>query len=120
MPRLPDLNPSDPALAEKIIQFAEREARELADLGIGMLADALKRRLKQSRQNGQVPAQPDHARPASPYEVLGVSPDTSIEEIERVFQKRVQVCHPDHGGDEDQLRLVVESMKVIRLERKKQ
>lgn len=120
MPRLPHLDPSDPALPEKVIEFAEREARELADIGIGMLADALKRRLKQRRlgpaSTGSL--QKNGRHPASPYAVLGVSPETPMEEIEQVFRKRVMVCHPDKGGDADEFRLVVDAMRQIRLESK--
>mgnify|MGYP001580238976 FL=1 len=119
---------SDPALNDKIIEFAEREARELAGLGIGMLADLVRRRLAQRRTapastapqqdwNGRVHA-PDAAPTASPYQVLGVAPQASMEEVEHAFRQRVQACHPDHkGGSEQEIRLVLEAIHQIRRER---
>ena len=129
MPRLKkfDLGAlSNPALNDKIIEFAEREAKELADLGIGILADALKRRLAKGRarrastaswQNGHHPPEADELL-ASAYQTLGVGPEASEEEVEKAFRQRVMACHPDRGGDEDELRRVLAAIKDIRMERK--
>ena len=117
---------SNPALNDKIIEFAEREARALADVGIGILADAVKRRLSRprssrastaSQQNGHGPAEPDVPQAASPYQVLGVAPEAPLEEVESAFRKRVMACHPDRGGDEDELRRVLAAVHQIRAER---
>jgi DnaJ-domain-containing protein 1 len=134
MPRLEkfDLGSlSNPALNDKIIDFAEREAKELADLGIGILAEALKRRLARprsrrapptstaTRQNGHRPPEADAPLPAGPYQVLGVAPEASDEEVERAFRQRVQACHPDHkGGSDEAIRRVLEAIHQIRAERK--
>lgn len=130
MPRL-KIDPSQlltPAMQSKMVDFVQREAKELADIGIDILAEALKRRLAQSRQrrvpgvagqdwNGRV-HQPGPPRARSPYQALGVSPDTPMEEIESAFRKRVMKCHPDKGGDEEELRLVLVAIRQIREERK--
>ena len=130
MPRLKKLDPQSlltPATQAKMVDFVEREAKELADLGIGILADALKRRLSQrrprrgsssSRQNGAGPVNAPAAPPASPYQTLGVGPEASDEEVEKAFRQRVMACHPDRGGDEDELRRVLAAIKRIRVERK--
>ena len=131
MPRLNnfDLNSlSSPALKDKLIEFAEREAKELADIGIGMLADAVKRRLSQPRSprvssasrgdwNGRAHP-PDVPSIPSPYQVLRVAPDTPMDQIESAFRKRVMACHPDRGGNEEELRQVLEAIHQIRRERK--
>lgn len=36
---------------------------------------------------------------ASPYEVLGVSPETDDEELRRAYRLRLRQTHPDTGGD---------------------
>ena len=130
MPRLKKLDPQallTPATQAKMVDFVEREAKELADLGIGILADALKRRLSQrrprrgsssSRQNGAGPVNAPAAPPASPYQTLGVGPEASDEEVEKAFRQRVMACHPDRGGDEDEFRRVLAAIKKIRVERK--
>jgi DnaJ-domain-containing protein 1 len=133
MPRLDKFNLaslSNPALNDKIIDFAEREAKELADLGIGILAEALKRRLARprsrrapptstaTRQNGHGPPEADAPLPAGPYQVLGVAPEASDEDVERVFRERVMACHPDRtGASDDELRRVLQAIKQIREER---
>lgn len=114
-------------MQNKMVDLVEREAKGLAELGIGILADALKRRLARSRLshvstaaqqdwNGRVHV--DTPRVSSPYEILGVAPDTPLEEIESVYRKRVMKCHPDKGGDEEELRLVLVAIRQIREERK--
>ena len=131
MPRLKKLDPQSlltPAMQDKMVDFVEREAKELADLGIGILADAVKRRLFRARSpraprvspqdwNGRVhPA--DAPTATSPYEVLGVSPEASDDEVERAFRRRVHVHHPDKGGTEEGLRRVLDAIHQIRFERK--
>ena len=134
MPRLKPFNLgplSDPALQDKLFAVVERELRELADLAIGMGSDALKRRLAQRRSQGLPPASPAsrqdwngrvHApgapAAASPYQVLGIAPEASDEEVEKAFRQRVMACHPDRGGDEAELRVVLAAIQEIRRERK--
>lgn len=36
-----------------------------------------------------------------PYDVLGVSPDTSIDEIRLAYRSRMRALHPDRGGADD-------------------
>ena len=119
---------SNPALNDKIIEFVEREAKELADVGISILADAVKRRLFRARspRAPTVSAQDwnGRAHPAStptatsPYEVLGVSPEASDDEVEGAFRRQVHIHHPDKGGDEDAFRRVLAAIHQIRFERK--
>ena len=125
MPRLRPLDPSrflTPAMQDKMLEFMEREAKELADIGIGILADTLKRRLSRARlattagqQNGKGPPV---SRAVGAYQLLGVAPDAPMKQVEHVFRKRVMACHPDRGGDEEELRQVLMAIRQIREERK--
>ena len=131
MPRLKKFDPASlltPAMQEKMVEFVEREIKGMADVGISMLADAVKQRLSRPRParastaprqdwNGRV-HEPDTPAEVSPYQVLGVSPEAPIKEVELAFDRKVMACHPDRGGDEEELRRVLEAMRQIRSERK--
>ncbi|WP_213814815.1 DnaJ domain-containing protein [Glaciihabitans sp. dw_435] len=41
---------------------------------------------------------PDSPAPASPYDVLGVSPTSTMDELRRAYRKRLRETHPDTGG----------------------
>ena len=118
---------SDPALNDKIIEIAEREARELANIGIGMLGEWARRRLSRalpprastaSPQNGHRHPEPDAPPAATAYQILGVASDASNEEVEKAFRRQVHVTHPDKGGSEEEMRKVLGAIKQIRKERK--
>jgi len=124
MPLLEKPDPSSSgssSLHDKIIDAVEREVRELADIGIGMLSDALKKRLGRQRLEPRVqPGTDPQAASSSPYETLRVSPEASDEEVEKAFRKRVKACHPDlkKGGSEEEMRQVLIAIRQIREERK--
>jgi hypothetical protein len=40
------------------------------------------------------------------YEVLGIQPGASLEEIKRAYKKAVKSCHPDIGGTAPQMRVI--------------
>ena len=40
------------------------------------------------------------------YKILGLSPSSSWEEIERAYKSKAKVHHPDKGGDEDAMRVL--------------
>ncbi len=44
------------------------------------------------------------ATPASIWQILGVEPRASVEQIRAAFRRRVLVVHPDHGGDPEAFR----------------
>ena len=97
---------------DQIIEVAEREARELADLGIGILFEALKQRLAQRGQSWDQPASSKN-----PYQVLEVDPSASMKDVKKAFRRRVLAVHPDKGGDEDALREVLDAMEQVRRKR---
>ena len=106
---MPSSNKPD-LLLDKVMKAFEREAKGLADLGVSMFFDALKQRLAQSRTSNEEPASV-----ASPYQVLGVAPEASMEEVRKAFRQKVHEFHPDlEGGDEGKLREVLDAMDQIR------
>ena len=42
-----------------------------------------------------------HGYDVEAYDVLGVSPDASADEIQRAYRRKVKEVHPDHGGSEE-------------------
>lgn len=50
----------------------------------------------------------------SPYEILGVTPDASTEELTDAYRNRIKDVHPDHGGDEESFRRVREAYTAAR------
>jgi len=42
------------------------------------------------------------------FQLLGISPSASWEEIEKAYRKKAKVHHPDHGGDGDTMRVLNE------------
>lgn len=38
-----------------------------------------------------------------PYEFLGVSPNSSLQEVRRAYYRLSLICHPDHGGSPEQM-----------------
>ena len=48
------------------------------------------------------------------YEVLELSPNASIESIERMFRFLATKMHPDAGGDKEQFNELVKAFEVIR------
>jgi hypothetical protein len=40
------------------------------------------------------------------YQILGLSPGCSWEEIERAYRRKAKIHHPDRGGDEDAMRVL--------------
>lgn len=55
-------------------------------------------------------------RPSSPYEVLGVTPDATADEIRSAFRERVRASHPDtttSPGDDADVIAVVEAYRQL-------
>jgi hypothetical protein len=48
------------------------------------------------------------------YDVLGISRDASKAEVESAFKKEILKHHPDHGGDPEKARRVIEARRVLR------
>ena len=50
----------------------------------------------------------------SAYDVLGVAPTATREEIDKAFHKKARVAHPDRGGTHEQMVLVNAAYEAIR------
>lgn len=47
------------------------------------------------------------------YEVLGVSPRATQEEIKSAYRSKAKVMHPDHGGNADHFRILNDAYEVL-------
>lgn len=53
------------------------------------------------------------------FQILGLSPSASWEEIERAYRRKAKIHHPDHGGDEDAMRTLNEAYARLKRLRKR-
>ena len=58
------------------------------------------------------PQRPKAEGPRSVWEVLGLAPDASPEDVKRAYRKKALLTHPDHGGDEAAFREVQRAYEV--------
>lgn len=49
-----------------------------------------------------------------PFSILGVSMDSTEEEVDEAYKKAAWKAHPDHGGSHEQMVKVNAAMEVIR------
>lgn len=89
-------------------------------LNITGLWDMVMRGLRDLR--GETPQEPPRTRSAVPdldisFRLLGISPSSPWEEIERAFRQKAKIHHPDRGGDEDTMRALNEAYSLIKKSR---
>ncbi len=48
------------------------------------------------------------------YEVLGVRPDATPDELRRAYRERARVLHPDAAGDAEAMRRLNDAWRVLR------
>lgn len=51
---------------------------------------------------------------ATAYEILGVSPDAELDEIQRAYRKRAMETHPDKGGGEREFTKVSNAYQALK------
>jgi len=49
----------------------------------------------------------------TPFSILGVAPDASLEEIKKAFRKLMLIHHPDKGGDIDLCRKIIAAYVML-------
>ncbi len=64
-------------------------------------------------------ASPVPAQNASVWEVLGVPPNASIDEVKRAYRQRALATHPDRGGDAEAFRAVQRAYEQAALRKAK-
>lgn len=47
------------------------------------------------------------------YQILGVAPDASEDEIKRAYRRRAREAHPDRGGDEEAFKEITRAYQVL-------
>ncbi len=52
--------------------------------------------------------------PGDAFEVLGVDPQASVEEVQAAYREQVKDVHPDHGGDRESFERVQEAYTVAK------
>ncbi|MFP6595876.1 MAG: J domain-containing protein [Candidatus Hydrogenedentota bacterium] len=60
--------------------------------------------LRELRGDPSEPMNPQDMEMA--YKILGLSPSSSWDEIEKAYKQKARVHHPDKGGDEDAMRVL--------------
>lgn len=53
------------------------------------------------------------------FRMLGISPSSTWDEIERAYKRKAKIHHPDLGGDEDMMRALNEAYNRLKRVRKR-
>ena len=48
------------------------------------------------------------------YRILGISPSSNWDEIEKAYKRKAKIHHPDLGGDEDMMRALNEAYNRLK------
>ncbi len=48
------------------------------------------------------------------YRLLGVSPSSTWDEIEKAYRRKAKIHHPDLGGDEDTMKALNEAYEMLK------
>jgi DnaJ-class molecular chaperone len=48
------------------------------------------------------------------YRMLGISPSSTWDEIEKAYKRKAKLHHPDRGGDEDMMRALNEAYNRLK------
>jgi len=48
------------------------------------------------------------------FRMLGISPSSSWDEIEKAYKRKAKIHHPDRGGDEDTMRALNEAYNRLK------
>ena len=50
----------------------------------------------------------------NPFQLLGVTTNSTISELKKAYYQLALLCHPDKGGNNDDMRVVHQSYKYIK------
>ena len=98
------------------LAIAEAVRRAVKDVGVDRLGGAVDGNgdiidLRETTSNGR------SVEPLDPYQVLGVSPRATWEEIITARNRLLRECHPDAGGDEERLLTLNAAFAELRIRR---
>lgn len=72
------------------------------------------RELRGERFDDEVPTRGTTGSDDMCYRMLGISPSSTWDEIERAYKRKAKIHHPDRGGDEDMMRALNEAYNRLK------
>lgn len=72
------------------------------------------RELKGERFDDEPPARNTPGGDDMCYRMLGISPSSTWDEIEKAYKRKAKIHHPDRGGDEDMMRALNEAYNRLK------
>ena len=50
----------------------------------------------------------------NPYELFGITVDTSISELKKIYYDLASICHPDKGGNKNDMIIIKQAYEYIK------
>ena len=50
----------------------------------------------------------------NPYEIMNLTPDSTLKDLQRAYYDMALICHPDRGGTEEDMIVIHNAYKYIK------